>query len=389
MRRTFRPRSFSGNRKFRAPQKGGATIHFSKYIHKAVPQADVLHSVTSEFKDLPIDQALKQNVLNRGYQSLTPIQHQAIPHVLQGQDVIGIAQTGTGKTGAFLLPLIHGVLQGSKKNILIIVPTRELAQQIYEEMRAFTGNLPVYATAIIGGANMYRQIQQLRRNPHFVIGTPGRLKDLIDRRVLKLDTFDTVVLDEVDRMLDMGFIRDIRHLLSLLPAKKQSLFFSATLSPTIQSLIQTISQSPVKVSIESVSRTANINQDIVTIDVGKQKIDVLHDLLIKAEVQKTIVFGRTKRSVDRLYRTLQDRGFKVESIHGDKTQGRRNKAIDMFKKNHVNILVATDVASRGIDIDDVTHVINYDQPETYEDYIHRIGRTGRANKTGQAWTFVE
>ncbi|MCR4286233.1 MAG: DEAD/DEAH box helicase, partial [Candidatus Kaiserbacteria bacterium] len=357
---------------------------------KAVPQqGDDLRVDAMKFTELPIDAALLQNITNRTFEYLTPIQQQAIAPIMQGEDVIGIAQTGTGKTGAFLIPLIHAVTLNPNKRILIVVPTRELAQQIYQEMRDFAGTMRVYATAIIGGSNMYRQIQQLRRNPHFVIGTPGRLKDLIERRELQLGTFDTVVLDEVDRMLDMGFIQDIRFLLSFLPAQKQSLFFSATLSPAINSLIHTISKNPRSISIQSVNKTANVDQDIVKVEAGKEKIEVLHDLLIQPDVKKTLIFGRTKRSVDRLSRNLESRGFKVSCIHGDKTQSRRNQAIDQFRRDIVNIMVATDVASRGIDIDDVTHVINYELPETYDDYIHRIGRTGRANKAGKALTFIE
>jgi len=389
-RRTFTRRSYGNTNRYRNSPRRGASIHFSKYIHKASPQSEEEAQEDKKlFTDLQVHPELMANISSRGFEFMTPIQEKAIDPIMKGEDVIGIAHTGTGKTGAFLIPLIHAVTLDPKKRILIVVPTRELAQQIYQEMRAFAGRMPVYATAIIGGANMYRQIQQLRRNPQFVIGTPGRLKDLIERRELRLDAFDTVVLDEVDRMLDMGFIQDIRFLISFLPQKKQSLFFSATLSQTINSLINTIAKNPRSIMIESVNKTANVDQDIVRVAAGKDKIDVLHDILNQEDVKKTIIFGRTKRSVDRLSRNLETRGFKVTCIHGDKTQSRRNRAIDMFKSDLVDILVATDVASRGIDIDDVTHVINFDQPETYDDYIHRIGRTGRANKTGKALTFIE
>ena len=341
------------------------------------------------FSDLEVTPILRQNILNRGFRYLTPIQQKAIYPIMKGQDVIGIAHTGTGKTGAFLIPLIHAITQNRNKRILIMVPTRELAQQIFAEMCEFSRSMGIYAATIIGGASMYKQIQLLRRNPQFVIGTPGRLKDLMERKILKFDSFDTVILDEVDRMLDMGFIQDIRYLISLLPQKKQSLFFSATLSHNIHALIHTIAKDPIMISIKNEYITANIDQDVVHINANQNKMEVLHDLLIKKEMQKTLIFGRTKRGVERLSRDLIDRGFKVSAIHGDKTQSRRNKAIELFKKNIVNIMVATDVASRGIDIDNITHVINYDQPENYEDYIHRIGRTGRANKTGKALTFID
>lgn len=389
--RTFRGRSFGRPSGYRTSFRSARKPDFTKYIHKAedIAESEPMTSAPSEFSTLPIDERILGNITARGYAQMTPIQQQAIRPILGGHDLIGIAHTGTGKTGAFLIPLMHAVTLNPKKQILIVVPTRELAEQIYGELRAFAGSMPIYATAIIGGANMYRQIQHLKRYPHFVIGTPGRLKDLINRKALSLASFDTVVLDEVDRMLDMGFIQDIRWLIALLPAKKQSLFFSATLSAPIRSLIRTISPTAQMVTIESASKTANIDQDIVRLALGQQKIDALHDILNKHEVQKTIIFGRTKRGVDRLSRSLEERGFKVSCIHGDKTQARRNQAIDQFKRNRVSILVATDVAARGIDIDDVTHVINYDQPENYDDYIHRIGRTGRANKKGTALTFIE
>ncbi|KKQ38164.1 MAG: DEAD/DEAH RNA helicase [Candidatus Roizmanbacteria bacterium GW2011_GWA2_37_7] len=389
-RRFFRGKSYGGNTRYRKSYKDLPKIDISKYVHKALPFKESLSTEEQMcFSDLEVTPILRQNILNRGFRYLTPIQQKAIYPIMKGQDVIGIAHTGTGKTGAFLIPLIHAITQNRNKRILIMVPTRELAQQIFAEMCEFSRSMGIYAATIIGGASMYKQIQLLRRNPQFVIGTPGRLKDLIERKILKFDSFDTVILDEVDRMLDMGFIQDIRYLISLLPQKKQSLFFSATLSHNIHALIHTIAKDPIMISIKNEYITANIDQDVVHINANQNKMEVLHDLLIKKEMQKTLIFGRTKRGVERLSRDLIDRGFKVSAIHGDKTQSRRNKAIELFKKNIVNIMVATDVASRGIDIDNITHVINYDQPENYEDYIHRIGRTGRANKTGKALTFID
>jgi superfamily II DNA/RNA helicase len=332
---------------------------------------------------------LKQNIVNMGFVHPTAIQDQAIQPILEGRDVIGIANTGTGKTATFLIPLLDKAMKSKESRVLVIVPTRELAVQIRDDMRELSRGLNVYASLCIGGAPMYAQIHELMRNPQFVIGTPGRLKDLAEKRILKLQLFNTIVLDEVDRMLDMGFIQDIRSLISFLPPVKQSLFFSATLSQEINLLIQQLVKDPVKISVKTQDSAENVDQDVVRVQDGKLKIDILEQLLNKEEFKKVLIFGRTKMGVERLSRTLYQRGFKVVSIHGDKPQVKRNQAIRLFEQSVVDILVATDVASRGIDISDITHVINYDQPATYEDYVHRIGRTGRANKKGIALTFVD
>lgn len=272
--------------------------------------------------------------------------------------------------------------------VLIVVPTRELAAQIREEMRKLGQGMNIYSTLCIGGSNLNQQMHDLRRESNFVIGTPGRLKDLIERKALNLSQFGVIVLDEVDRMLDMGFIHDIRQLIALLPKERQSLFFSATLSSQIRTLIDSFTRSAVMISVKTQDTAENVDQDIVRV-AGPQKVSMLENLLRKEEFRKVLVFGRTKHGVEKLSTTLYKRGFKVAAIHGNKPQHRRNQAIQAFKQNMVQILVATDVASRGIDIADITHVINYDPPATYEDYIHRIGRTGRSNKKGIALTFVE
>jgi superfamily II DNA/RNA helicase len=235
---------------------------------------------------------------------------------------------------------------------------------------------------------MYTQIQELRRNPHVVIGTPGRLKDLIERKALKLETFRMIVLDEADQMLDMGFIQDVKHIISFLPAERQSLFFSATLSPAINALIQSFVKNPVTVSVKKQETVTNIKQEVIHVE-PTQKRAKLAELLKQDEYKKVMVFGRTKMGVENLSRALYEQGFKVAAIHGDRPQFQRQQAIRMFKEDVVQILVATDVAARGIDIEDVTHVINYEIPDTYDDYIHRIGRTGRANKLGVAITFAD
>lgn len=342
-----------------------------------------------KFADFSIDDRLKANIVSKGYTTPTPIQDKAIPHILRGVDVVGIANTGTGKTAAFAIPLLHKALQNHRERVLVMVPTRELAVQIAEEMQGFLGRLPIHGTVCVGGAPMGKQIASLRRNPQFVIGTPGRLKDLIEQRVLILSDFHTAVLDEADRMLDMGFINDMKEILALMPKPRQTLFFSATLSPEIERLIGQFLNEPVRISVKTGDTAKSVEQDIVRVPPGQNKLDILHDLLIKPEFSKVLIFGRTKHGVERLSKVLNDRGFKAESIHGNKTQGSRIKALDYFKRDQVQILVATDVAARGLDINGVTHVINFELPATHEDYIHRIGRTGRAGKKGKALTFVE
>lgn len=340
------------------------------------------------FADFAIIDQLKKNIADKGYVAPTPIQDQAIPYLLEGKDLIGTANTGTGKTAAFLIPLVHAIATQKVQRALIIVPTRELALQIQEELAAFKRGLSLNSVVCIGGVNIGNQITLLRKNPQFVIGTPGRLKDLEKQNVIRFFNYDAIVLDEVDRMLDMGFINDIEYVIARLPKKRHSLFFSATLSPEIKPIMERFLHDPIAVSVKTRQTAENVNQDIIKVNQGN-KIDLLHDLLIKPEFAKVIIFVRTKRNVEKLAKALRERGFTVAAIHGDKTQSQRQKALDAFKDNNVKILLATDVVARGIDIDDISHVINYDMPQTYEDYIHRIGRTGRAQKIGQALTFVE
>lgn len=365
-------------------------IHESHYVKKAN-----LNQATEEvfvpklkFSELPIHDVLKNNIVKHGYTTPSPIQDGAIMPLLEGKDVIGIADTGTGKTAAFLIPLIEKILKNDDENILIITPTRELAQQIQTELRAFTQSMRIYSALCIGGSYIRNQIYQVKRNPHFIIGTPGRLKDLIERKVLDLSKFTNIVLDEVDRMVDMGFIQDIRYLISLLPEKRQSLFFSATISNPIKLIIESFVKNPITVSVKKREGSHHINQDIVRVKPGEYKIDILTELLKQEPFKKVLIFGKTKMGVEKLSTSLYQKGFRVASIHGDKPQFKRQEALRLFKEGVVDILVATDVAARGIDVPNVTHVINYDQPASYEDYIHRIGRTGRANQAGQALTFV-
>lgn len=387
-------RRFNNNNPGRSRfRRGGSTLDVTRFVQKA-QQSDSIETDTApntheSFMDFDICAPLKENILARGFDVPTPIQDQAIDSILAGRDLIGLAGTGTGKTAAFLIPIINKIFKDRNQNALIIAPTRELAQQIDDELRNFSRGMKMYSAVVIGGSNMYRQINDIRRNPHFVIGTPGRIKDLIERKVLYLEDFQTIVLDEVDLMVDIGFINDIKYFISLLPKERQSLFFSATISPKIESILQNFVNNPVTVSIKKQTASENIDQDVIKVISRDKKVEQLHDLLIQEGFDKVLIFGRTKHEVDRLNKELVYRGFKADAIHGNKTQGQRQRILNSFKRNEIQILLATDVASRGLDIDNVTHVINYDIPETYEDYTHRIGRTGRANKKGVALTFID
>jgi ATP-dependent RNA helicase RhlE len=339
------------------------------------------------FADFLLEQRIQDNIIAKGYKAPTAIQDQAIPVILQGKDVIATANTGTGKTAAFLIPLIQNVLTKKTKKVLIITPTRELADQIQSELNTFKRNTGLLSVLCIGGLSTTIQIQNLQRNPAFVIGTPGRLKDLEKNGYIRLSAYDAIVLDEVDTMLDMGFINDIEYIIQKLPQDRHSLFFSATIPTTLNRIMSSFVRNAVSISVKTRQSAANVHQEVIKVD-QQNKIELLHDLLIKPEFKKVILFLKTKRAADKLSRSLRERGFEIATIHGDKTQGQRRKALALFKDNMIKILLATDVVARGIDIDDVSHVINFDLPQTYEDYIHRIGRTGRAEKTGQAITFI-
>lgn len=364
-------------------------IHFSKFINKAEPLvAEIAYISKHKFSDFHIDLKIKENITKKGFITPTPIQDQIVPQILAGRDVVGIANTGTGKTGAFLIPLIQKVLTNRNEKVLIVVPTRELALQINQELRSLVLGVPVYSVCCVGGVSIGGQISELRnRNSNFIIGTPGRLKDLVNRRFIDLSKFATIVLDEADRMLDMGFIADMKFVMSKMSQKRHTLFFSATISREIEILIKEFLTNPITISVKTGDTAKSVDQDIVR--VSGNKLDTLHDILNKEEFYKVLIFGRTKHGVEKLSKNLIARGFKADSIHGDKNHAKRQKALSAFKDEYINILVATDVAARGLDIPDISHVINYDLPATYDDYVHRIGRTGRGNKKGKALTFIE
>ena len=352
-------------------------------------QQDEEYVAKNKFEDFHLSKLVIDNIKSKGYIILTPIQDQVMGSIIEGRDVIGIANTGTGKTAAFLIPLVDKVFKNKTEQVLIIAPTHELGLQIHDELRGFARGLGISSALCIGGTNMGKQIFQLRQNPHFVIGTPGRLKDLIETRNLQLSKFNNVVLDEADRMVDIGFINDIKYFISLLPQERQSLFFSATISEKVKEILQNFVRNPITVSVKKQETAENIEQEIIKVLPGQNKVDKLHDLLRQPGFDKVLIFGRTKWGIQRLTNELIRRGLNAGAIHGNKNQNQRQRILDAFKSNEIQILLATDVASRGLDIPDVSHVINYDMPESYEVYVHRIGRTGRVDKKGIALTFIE
>ncbi|GAC1388123.1 MAG: hypothetical protein NVS1B7_7480 [Candidatus Saccharimonadales bacterium] len=372
-------------------RNSGASLDYRRFIQKAraiETTADYIPAY--QFTEFGFGPELTANLVNRGYITPTPIQDQAIPYAMDGKDVLGIANTGTGKTAAFLLPLIEHVLANPQTaTIMIIAPVRELAQQIEAELAIFARGLKVSYMTAIGGTPIGPQLRQLDMTPHFIIGTPGRIIDLMERDALPLKHVSAVVLDEVDRMLDMGFVDSVRQIMAALPAKRQSLFFSATVSGEVTNLIRSFMQDPITITVKTQETSDNVEQDVVRIGYGMDKIEVLHELLNQPAFGKVLVFGETKFGVERLANNLTARGFKAEAIHGNKSQSQRSRAIKNFTGGHANVLVATDVAARGLDIKGITHVINFDLPQTYDDYTHRIGRTGRGGELGYALTFIE
>lgn len=381
-----RSRRNSGSGKRRGFE--GTRIDESKFINKAVITEEVDKFIPEhKFTDFALDKTLLSNIQEKGYMDPTPIQDRSIPQLLRGRDIVGIANTGTGKTAAFLIPLIQKVKLLPKSQILIVVPTRELAIQIESELKGFTKKMQIFSVCCVGGAPIGKQIAGLKYFNNFVIGTPGRLKDLVERSKIVLHNFETIVLDEADRMLDMGFVNDMRYIMDKMTKERHTLFFSATLSHEIEGLIKEFLKDPVRISVKTGDTSRNVDQDVVRAHT-EEKLDVLHELLNQKEFSKVLVFGKTKHGVEKLSKMLQERGFRAESIHGDKSHSQRQRALTSFKGDRAQILVATDVAARGLDIDGVSHVINYDLPMTYEDYVHRIGRTGRGNKRGKALTFI-
>ncbi|WP_373399394.1 DEAD/DEAH box helicase [Algoriphagus halophilus] len=330
------------------------------------------------------------NLATKGYVNMTNIQEQSVAPLLEGRDMLGISNTGSGKTGAFLIPIIEHALQDKNQfTALIVTPTRELALQIEEEFKSLSKGMNLYSATFIGGTNINTDMKVLSRKLHVIVGTPGRLLDLASRRLLKLNQVKTLVLDEFDRMLDMGFVNDVKKLVGAMTQRRQTMLFSATLEANQKTLINSLLNNPVEVKINSgVTTNENIEQGIIRVPEGKDKFILLADLFQDRSMDKVIIFTETKRLADKLSKKLNQSGIKSGLIHGNKSQNFRNKTIEQFKSGETRVLVATDVAARGIDVADVSHVINYQLPMTMDSYIHRIGRTGRAGKTGHALTFV-
>lgn len=343
---------------------------------------------THRFEDFGLNQLLLANIKSKKFSKPTQIQDQAIKPIMERKDLLGIADTGTGKTAAFAIPLINSVLENPNQQILIMAPTRELAMQIKQDIRSFTPGLRVYLALAIGGSFLREQIMDIKRGPHFIIGTPGRIKDLGERRVINFSKITTLVLDEVDRMLDMGFIADIKSIVDQTPKDRQTLFFSATIDRKIEGLIESFLKDPVSISLKNKNPSVHVDQDIVRVP-RHLKEQKLHEIVANPEFKKVLVFGATQRIVEQLSTSLAQKGFKAQSLHGGKPQNKRTQVIRAYRENIFNILVATDVAARGLDIADISHVINYDQPNNFDDYTHRIGRTGRGDAKGYALTFVE
>lgn len=383
-----RGRSTGGN-----DRRGGRkmpTFDPSQFINKNPVEVkeEEVYEATHKFTEFGLDKKLAFAITSSGMTVPTPIQDQIIPIILEGRDVIGLAETGTGKTAAFLIPLIEKTIKQYSRQTLILAPTRELALQIDEELKKLSVGFKLFSTVCVGGTNIRPQIMGLKRNNHFIIGTPGRVLDLIDRKHLRPQNIRTVILDEADRMLDMGFIHDMRKILEDIPADHETLFFSATMSTEIQKLVHDFLKDPVTISVKKKDVTNSIVQDVVKYG-HHNKFDVLVDLFKDESFKRVLIFGSMKHSVEKLSKELSGAGIVAESIHGNKSHGQRQQSLKRFKSGNARVLVATDVAARGIHVDKVTHVINYDLPNTFEDYVHRIGRTGRGSEKGKALTFIQ
>lgn len=378
------PRPFNAKRSFKKD-----FIDEKLFINKEAGITEVDHyEAKHAFTDFGIAPMLSANLTAKGLTTPSPIQDQSIPVVLSGKDVIGIASTGTGKTAAFLIPLINKLVADKDHKMMVLCPTRELAQQVEAEFAAFTRGMKLFSVSCVGGAPIMRQIKELELGVNAVIGTPGRVKDLIERRKINMEYFDSIVLDEADRMLDMGFIDDMRSILGAMPKTKQGLFFSATFSPDIKRLCTDFLVDPVTVSVKSRDTASSVMQDVIRVNTDAEKVEALHEILIKPEYSKVLIFREMKRHVDGLAEELTKRGFKALALHGDMHNRERERAVKALETGKVQVVIATDVAARGLDISDISLVINYDIPNNYETYIHRIGRTGRAKKLGNAITFV-
>ena len=346
-----------------------------------------------KFSDMGLHPRVLDALVPLGYERPTPIQAQAIPHVLKGRDVMGIAQTGTGKTAAFSLPIVHhlanNLMHGrAVPRVLVLTPTRELAAQIDDNVKAYAKNVKVRTALIFGGVSQHQQVAQIRKGADVLVATPGRLLDLCNQGLLSLEWIEFLVLDEADTMLDMGFIHDIRRVIAMLPEKRQSLFFSATMPESIVKLSQSILTDPVRVEVARVSSAAETVDQRMMFVSQEDKRELLVHLLGQDDVETALVFTRTKYGADKVVQYLKKNNIRGEAIHGNKTQPQRDKAMNAFRNRNIKVLVATDIAARGIDVEGVSHVINFEIPNISETYVHRIGRTGRAGREGMAISMV-
>lgn len=363
----------------------------SQYTNNGIKgKASKEYRNTFSFRDFGLSPQLLELIGNKDYQNPSEIQDKSIFPILEGSDIIGIAGTGTGKTAAFLIPIVQKLIVSKRENYaLIIAPTRELANQINDEFRSLTKGLGLFSTCLIGGSSVYESIKNLKRRNHIIIGTPGRLQDMAKQRVLNYEDFKVLILDEFDRMLDMGFSREIQSINNEMASKEQTLLYSATLDPTQQGLVDKITHQAFKIESEhSLPQIDSIDQKVIHTN-GQDKFGLVRRILSEPDNPKTILFCETKRHTERMLKRLKAEQFKADAIHGDKSQRAREVALRKFRKGHVNILVATDVVARGIDVNDVELVINYQAPRNYTDYVHRIGRTGRAGRQGRAITLME
>lgn len=383
-----------GKPTLRKSNRPKSTLNPTLLIQSAVKTTEIkVKEVTTLFSEMELTAALKSNIEAIGFKSPTPIQNETFTNLVNGRNLIGIANTGTGKTGAFLIPTMERLMRNPNERFqtLIIVPTRELALQVNDEFKRLAKGLKMRSACYIGGTNVEKDVRSIEAvHFDFIIGTPGRLLDLKNRGALKLGKIDVLILDEFDKMLDMGFIKDIRTIAQSMYNRKQTLLFSATKDLKQQRIIDEIVQDPFVVEMSTGDQSSkNVDQDVIHVKSGENKFDLLTDLLGNKDFQKVIVFTETKHLANRISKQLIAAGVTSDQIHGNKSQNYRVNALDKFKSGSVRVLVATDVAARGIDVNDVSLVVNYQLPMDFDTYIHRVGRTGRAGKTGKAYTFVD
>ncbi|WP_420577898.1 DEAD/DEAH box helicase [Ekhidna sp.] len=390
---TRKKRNFSKGkgRPSRRRQQNTQKVDVSRFTNKgAVNNERKAYVNQNSFEDFELDAQLLFKIKEKGFKTPSEIQDKAILPALEGKDIVGIAGTGTGKTSAFLIPIIQHMIEQKQENYaLIIAPTRELATQINDEFLSLARGLNIFSTCLIGGSSVGENIKALRRKNHFIIGTPGRIQDMMKRKILKLNDFNVLVLDEFDRMLDMGFSKEIQEINRQMVSKDQTMLFSATLDPTQKKLVEEMTNEPVHVKAEQATQDTNAIEQEVRHVKGQDKIQMVKGLIDAELKTRTILFSETKRKAEKISELLCKAGIAADAIHGDKSQRAREIALRKFKRGQVHVLVATDVVARGIDVKDVELVINYEAPRNYTDYVHRIGRTGRAGKTGRAVTLID